>query len=85
MVTLRELRHSRHMSLGDLALLSGLSEAMLSRVERGERRLSPTARIAIVRGLAPPLGSPRDVRELAPDEGPRASALLPPSPSSSSS
>ena len=67
-VSLRDLRHSRHLTLSDLALLTGLTPAQLSRVETGKRHLSPRSRIAIVRALELPLTSARGVRELSPGE-----------------
>lgn len=48
---LRRWRLSRRLSLQDVSDLTGLSVAMLSRVERGERRLSPITRVSFARCL----------------------------------
>ena len=76
-VALRDLRHSRHLTLENLALLSGLSVAQLSRVETGKRHLSPAARIRIVRALELGLPDAKQVVELAPhrDEAARVPVM----------
>jgi transcriptional regulator with XRE-family HTH domain len=48
---LRDWRLKQGLSLRDLANLSGLSAAMLSRAERGERGFSPAAKIRLARSL----------------------------------
>ena len=48
---LRTWRSERGYSLADLAGLSGISRSMLSRVERGQRRLSPAKRVALARSV----------------------------------
>ncbi|MDI6712792.1 MAG: helix-turn-helix transcriptional regulator [Anaerosomatales bacterium] len=53
--TIRSLRASRNETLSQVARATGLSIAMLSRIERGERSPSPTAVLALARhfGLPP--------------------------------
>lgn len=48
---LRSWRHDAGLSLSDVAGLTGLSTAMLSRVERGQRQLAPLTRVAVARRL----------------------------------
>lgn len=52
LVGVRELREQRYLTLAELAERAGLSEAHLSRLERGQHR----ARISTVRRLAQALG-----------------------------
>lgn len=59
---LRQWRAENDYTLDDVAGLTGLSESMLSRVERGERTLSPRARVMVARRLGVP------VRDLFPPE-----------------
>jgi transcriptional regulator with XRE-family HTH domain len=53
--TLRTLRVSRNETLHDVSRATGLSVAMISRIERGERSASPAAILALARhfGLPP--------------------------------
>lgn len=62
---LRHWRRELGYSLEEVADLVGLSIAMLSRVERGERQLSPAARVAVARRLGVPIRELFDVEELA--------------------
>ncbi len=48
---LRQFRETHGLSLRDVASVSGLSRAMLSRVERGERQLSGLKKISLARAL----------------------------------
>ena len=48
---LRAWRQAYQLTLQELADLSGISVAMLSRVERGERRLKPEIKVLIARRL----------------------------------
>lgn len=48
---LRTVRQARGWTLPDLAIATGLSASYLSRVERGERSLSPEARVRLARAL----------------------------------
>jgi len=61
---IRHWRQQLGYSLEEVADLVGLSIAMLSRVERGERQLSPAARIAVSRRLGVPIRELFDVEEL---------------------
>lgn len=61
---LRNWRQRHRLSLRELADLTGLSAGMLSRVERGERRLSPMARVALARRLGVRVGDLFDPDEL---------------------
>ncbi len=65
-IAVNRLRHWRLQlgySLEEVSDLSGLSIAMLSRVERGERRLSPKARVTIARRLGVPIRELFDVED----------------------
>jgi transcriptional regulator with XRE-family HTH domain len=48
---LRAWREARLLTLGQVSDLSGISVPMLSRVERGERQLSPMAKARLARAL----------------------------------
>ncbi len=48
---LRAWRQAHRLTLEDVADLTGYSPAMLSRVERGQRRLAPVARVRFARSL----------------------------------
>lgn len=48
---LRTWRREKGLSLADVASLTGVTPSMLSRVERGERRLAPLTRVAVARRL----------------------------------
>ena len=54
---LREWRKDAGLTLEDLAGLTGLSEAYLSRVERGQRRLKPLDRVRVARAVGEPVGA----------------------------
>ena len=57
---LREWRANAGLSLAEVAGLVGLSDSMVSYLERGERNLSPKSKIAVARRLGV------SVRELFP-------------------
>jgi len=69
MVSLRTVRRAAGYDLDDLALATGLSVAMLSRVERAQRRLSPGSRVKVARALDLDLDAARAIPELAPNGG----------------
>lgn len=48
---LRAWRHEQGLSLPEVAALTGVTVSMLSRVERGERRLAPLTRVQVARRL----------------------------------
>ncbi len=48
---LRAWREGRGYTLAEISGLSGYSVPMLSRVERGQRRLSPAAKVLVARRL----------------------------------
>jgi transcriptional regulator with XRE-family HTH domain len=48
---LRSWRESAELSLGEVGGLTGVSIAMLSRLERGQRRASPKPKIQMARRL----------------------------------
>jgi transcriptional regulator with XRE-family HTH domain len=48
---LRSWRESAELSLGEVGGLTGVSIAMLSRLERGQRRASPKLKIQMARRL----------------------------------
>ncbi len=49
--SLRRWRHKSGLSLEEVADLTGLSPAMLSRLERGQRNPSLATKLAVARGL----------------------------------
>jgi transcriptional regulator with XRE-family HTH domain len=51
MVTLRELRRERGLSLEAVSLLSGLDVATVSRIERGLAEAWPTTVVKLAKGL----------------------------------
>lgn len=53
---LRLWRVQNGFTLEDVSGLTGLSIAMISRVERGERRLRPAAKVRMARCLEVPVG-----------------------------
>ena len=55
MTRLREWRERQRLTLEDVADLTGVSIAMLSRVERGERQMAPMTRVALARRLGVPV------------------------------
>jgi transcriptional regulator with XRE-family HTH domain len=56
MTKLREWRVGNDYTLQEVADLTGVSESMLSLVERGRRNLSPRARVTVARRLGVPIG-----------------------------
>jgi transcriptional regulator with XRE-family HTH domain len=58
---LRRWRKANDLSLDELADLTGISKPMLSRAERGERRLAPLTRVKVARRLGVPV---RDLFEV---------------------
>jgi transcriptional regulator with XRE-family HTH domain len=54
-------RAAHDLSLRDVADLVGLSESMLSRVERGERQLRATTKALVARRLGVPIGDLFDI------------------------
>jgi transcriptional regulator with XRE-family HTH domain len=62
---LRLWRLEKGFLLEDVAGLTGLSVAMVSRVERGERQLRPETKVRIARRLGVRLADLFDVEELA--------------------
>lgn len=60
---LRHWRMSTGLRLSDVGDLSGISVAMLSRVERGERELAPLTKVKLARRLGV---SVRDLFEVVP-------------------
>ena len=51
MTKLRSWRESAELSLGEVGGLTGVSIAMLSRLERGQRRASPKLKVQMARRL----------------------------------
>lgn len=56
MTSLRAWREAQQLTLAEVGALTGLSESYLSRVERGERDVSPLTKVAIARRLGAHLG-----------------------------
>ena len=56
-------RRERGLSLAEVAGLTGYSQAMLSRAERGERVFSPMARVRVARCLGVKVGDLFDPHE----------------------
>ncbi|HLM96765.1 MAG TPA: helix-turn-helix transcriptional regulator [Acidimicrobiales bacterium] len=54
---LRRWRIANEVTLEDLSGLTGLSQPLLSRVERGERRLKPLDRVRVARAVGEPVGA----------------------------
>lgn len=63
---LRQWRLDQDLTLEEVSALTGLSTAMLSRVERGQRQLAPLTKVQVSRRLGVPL------RELFEAEEPAA-------------
>jgi transcriptional regulator with XRE-family HTH domain len=61
---LREWREDAGLTLQEVADLAGISTAMLSRVERGERRFTPRGRVEIARRLGVRVGDLFEVEEV---------------------
>ena len=69
---LRQWREEAGLSLSDVAGLTGLSTAMLSRVERGHRQLAPLTRVAVARRLGVPVSELFPVAPVADEPVPAA-------------
>jgi transcriptional regulator with XRE-family HTH domain len=65
---LRRWRLDHGLTLDEVAALTGVSEAMVSRVERGERQLAPATKVLVARRLGAKLGELFDIEPL-PDVG----------------
>lgn len=65
---LRCWRRENGYSLQETAALTGYSVPMMSRVERGERNLSPRAKVQVARRLGAPIGDLFDI-EPVPEDG----------------
>jgi transcriptional regulator with XRE-family HTH domain len=65
---LRDWRIENDYTLQEVADLTGVSVPMLSRVERGQRRLSRDAKVKVARRLGEPVGNLFDVEPIA-EEG----------------
>jgi len=52
---LRHWRETTGLTLDEVADLTGVSKPMLSRAERGERRLAPLTRVKVARRLGVPV------------------------------
>lgn len=52
---LRQWRQAHGLSLEEVYGLSGISPAMLSRVERGQRELAPLTKVKLARSLGVPV------------------------------
>lgn len=66
---IREWRLASGLSLDEVADLVGLSVSMVSRLERGERRLSPQLRVTFARRLGVPVREIFTVEPLAEKAG----------------
>lgn len=60
---LRSWREAAELSLAEVSDLTGMSVSMLSRVERGERGLTPLGKVALARRLGVRI---RDLFDVAP-------------------
>jgi transcriptional regulator with XRE-family HTH domain len=67
---LREWRVANDYTLKEVADLAGVSDSMLSLVERGLRNLSPRTRVMVARRLGVPVGELFEVEPL--EEAPAA-------------
>jgi transcriptional regulator with XRE-family HTH domain len=65
---LREWREAAGLTLQEAADLGGCSTAMLSRMERGQRRPSPRLKVALARRLGVRVGELFDVDPIAEDD-----------------
>lgn len=65
---LRKWRVANNLSLEEVADLVGLSAAMLSRAERGQRNFKPMTRVRIARRLGVPVRKIFDVERIPEDE-----------------
>jgi transcriptional regulator with XRE-family HTH domain len=66
-LTLRDCRRAKGYTLDELALLAAISPSVLSRAERGERNLSPHARVRVMRALELDARTARGISELVPN------------------
>lgn len=64
---IRRWRQHEGLTLAEVSGLTGLSVAMLSLVERGQRQLLPMTRVQVARRLGVPLRELFDVEDLAAD------------------
>jgi DNA-binding XRE family transcriptional regulator len=62
---IRRWRQREGLTLAEVSGLTGLSVAMLSLVERGQRRLLPKTKVRVARRLGVPLRELFDVEDLA--------------------
>lgn len=62
---LRQWRLDKGLSLDEVYGLSGISPAMLSRVERGQRELAPLTKVKLARALGVPVRELFDVADVA--------------------
>ena len=67
---LRQWRECADLSLGEVGALTGVSIAMLSRLERGQRSASPKLKVQMARRLGVPIPELFEVEPLA-EEGER--------------
>ncbi len=65
MIQLNQLRRARELSQRDLALLAGVSPALIALVEQGKRRLGTQARNRILAALELGQNEAQRVQELA--------------------
>ena len=64
---LRQWRLDQDLTLEEVSALTGISTAMLSRVERGQRQLAPLTRVQVSRRLGVPLRDLFDTEDVADD------------------
>ena len=68
MTKLRSWRESADLSLGEVGGLTGVSIAMLSRLERGQRRASPKLKVQMARRLGVQIPDLFEVEPLVEEE-----------------
>jgi transcriptional regulator with XRE-family HTH domain len=61
---IRDIRLQRGWTLAEAAALAGISISMLSRLERGERRLTPAGMVELARRLGIPVDEAFDLPPL---------------------
>jgi len=64
---IRRWRQREGLTLAEMSDLTGVSVAMFSLVERGQRTLSPMTRVKVARRLGVPLRDLFDIEDLAAD------------------
>lgn len=64
---LRTWRLQQQLTLQEIADLTGVSQPMLSQVERGLRELAPLTKVKVARRLGVPVRDLFDVEPVAPD------------------